>query len=45
VAQKKDKWKALVNTEMNLWVPLNIVKFLSSFAMAKGLSFMNLLNY
>jgi hypothetical protein len=30
LAQDRDRWQALVNTEMNLWVPLNVGYFLSS---------------
>jgi hypothetical protein len=26
----KDQWQALVNTALNLWVPQNVGKFLSS---------------
>jgi hypothetical protein len=32
VAQERDQWRALVNTIMNLWVPLNDRKFLSGCA-------------
>jgi hypothetical protein len=32
LAQDIDQWRALVNTVMNLWVPQNIKKFLSSCA-------------
>jgi hypothetical protein len=30
LAQDRDQWKTLVNTVMNLWVPKNVGKFLSS---------------
>jgi hypothetical protein len=30
LAQDRDLWESLVNTVMNLWVPLNVGKFLSS---------------
>jgi hypothetical protein len=30
LAQNMDQWRALVNTVVNLWVPKNAVKFLSS---------------
>jgi hypothetical protein len=32
LAQDRDQWRTLVNTEMNLWVPFNVGKFLSSCA-------------
>jgi hypothetical protein len=28
LAQDRDQWWALVNTIMNLWIPLNVGKFL-----------------
>jgi hypothetical protein len=30
LTQDSDQWRALVNIVMNLWVPLNVGKFLSS---------------
>jgi hypothetical protein len=30
LAQDRDQWTALVNVVMNLWVPENVGKFLSS---------------
>jgi glucose dehydrogenase len=30
LAQDRDQWKSLVNTVMDLWVPYNLGKFLSS---------------
>jgi hypothetical protein len=30
LAEGRDQWRALVNTVMNLWVPENAKKFLSS---------------
>jgi hypothetical protein len=29
LAQDRDKWQALVNTEMNLWVPYNMGRLLT----------------
>jgi hypothetical protein len=34
LAQNGDQWRGLVNTVMNLWVPLNAGKFLSSCTIA-----------
>jgi hypothetical protein len=30
LAQHRDQWRALVNMVLNLWVPENVGKFLSS---------------
>jgi hypothetical protein len=30
LAQDRDQWRTLVNTVMNIWVPQNVGKFLSS---------------
>jgi hypothetical protein len=30
LAQESDRWRALVSTMMNLWVPYNVGKFMSS---------------
>jgi hypothetical protein len=30
LAKERGRWRALVNTAMNLWIPLNAGKFLSS---------------
>jgi hypothetical protein len=30
LAQDRDQWRPLVNKVMNLWVPYNVGKFLSS---------------
>jgi hypothetical protein len=30
MAQDRDQWRAVLNTVMNLWVPYNAGKFLSS---------------
>jgi hypothetical protein len=31
LAQDRDQWRDLINTVMNLWVRLNVGKFLSSY--------------
>jgi hypothetical protein len=36
LAQDRDQWKALVNTAMNIQVPLNAGKFLSSCTNGSG---------